>query len=437
MKKQSIATIVAASLAASVPITAAADTKDLLIGGVVGALIHKGITDNQKAKKQQSVVTQKPSSGTGVKSPASLNSQYTRAERIQIQSAFRDLGYNIGTVDGVLGKNSRVVISQYQSSLGSPQTGQLTRSQFVTLLSQVPGSTPVFARRELTRDEVRMLQQGLQTLGYYHGGIDGSNGPGTRGATNTFLAQQGMNPSTTTPVQGLVMARTAAGLQSPPYLYQEANGQNAIAQPQLQAGFGTQPQQANPFGAPAAQGFAPQNQQPQPNPVFGAPASQQPVQAFGAPVQQQPAAGQGSFVAAPATPQPVFGAPQQQQPTTSTPIFGAPQQQQTVTPQVTAPANTQQNLFAPAAPQQQAPQPSAPQGSGGQTTTLFAAGGGAATPAPQQQAPQSSLDIFLGTAQPQPAQPPGQIAGQTLPATTGGDLFNTPATLAVTSTVGN
>ncbi len=421
MKKQSIATIFAASLAASVPVTAAADTKDLLIGGVVGALIHKGITDNQRAKQQQQpVTTQRSSSGGGVQSSPSLNNQYTRAERIQIQSAFRDLGYNIGTVDGVLGRNSRSVIRQFQASLGAPQTGQLTRSQYVTLLGQVPGSNPVYARRELTRDEVRMLQQGLQTLGYYHGGIDGSNGPGTRGAMNTFLAHQGMNPATTTPVQGLVMARTAAGLHSPPYLYHEANSQTAVAQPfgaqpQTQAGFGAQPQQANPFGAPAAQ---------------------QPVQAFGAPAQQQPVPGQGNFATAPA-PQPVFGAPQQQQTGAATPLFGAPQQQPAA-PQGTVPTNTQQNLFAPSTPQQQAPQPVAPQG--GQTTTLFAAGG-ATAPAPtqqvvQQQAPQSSLDIFSGTAQ-QPAQQSGQVAGQTQPATTGGDLFSTPASLAATSTTGN
>lgn len=432
MKKQTIATIVAASLAASAPAVSLADTKDFLIGGVVGALVHKGITDHQRAKQQQQqqVTTQRSSSG-GAQVAPSLNGQYTRSERIQIQSAFRDLGYGIGTVDGVLGRNSRAVIRQFQASLGEPQTGQLTRAQYVTLMSQVPGTNHVFARRELNRNEVVMLQQGLQTLGYYHGRIDGSNGPGTRGAMNTFLAQNGMSPATTTPVQGLVMARNAAGLQSPPYLYQEANAQSATqqpfgAQPQMQAGFGTQQQQANPFGAPAGQGFAPQPQ-PQPNPLFGTPNAQQPVQAHGAPAQQQ-VPGQGGYASAPAA-QPAFGAQQQPAAASATPLFGAPQPQ--VAPQGAAPANTQQqNLFAPAAPQQQTPQPAAPQG--GQNSTLFAAG---TNPAPtpqvtQQQAPQSGLDIFSGSAQPQVAQQPQ-------PAANDGDLFSAPASLASTTASGN
>lgn len=404
MKKQSVVVLVAASLAVSVPAKLSADAADLIIGGVAGALLYKGISENQKAKRQGQV-TRKSTSGGGA-SASSLNGQYTRAERIQIQSAFRDLGYSIGTVDGVLGRNSRAVIRQFQASLGEPQTGQLTRPQYVTLLSQVPGSQAVFARRELNRDEVFMLQQGLQTLGYYNGRIDGSNGPGTRGAMNAFLARQGLGPASVTPVQGLVMARNAAGLQSPQYLYQEASMQNGVqpfgAQPPAQAGYGAQ----------------------QPN-QFGAPTGQAPVQAFGAPAQQ---AGQGQFGAAPA-PQQAFGAPAAGQ---QAPLFGTPQQQPVV-PQQGTPVNTQQNLFAPAAPQQQAPQPVVPQGGG--NTSLFAAGGAAPQQQVVQQAPQSSLDIYSGTAQQVPQT--NQVANQTQPAPTGQGGLGTSTSLVSTSGTGN
>lgn len=416
MRKQSIAVIAAASLAASVPADVTADTKDLLIGGAIGALVYKGISDSQKAKKQNQQVQTKNYSGSGG-TAASLNSQYTKAERIQIQTAFRDLGYNIGVVDGVLGKNSRAVIRQFQATQGQAQTGQLTRPQYVALLSQVPGTTPVYARRELNRDEVLMLQQGLQGLGYYHGAIDGATGPGTWGALATFLAHNGTTPAQVTPVQSLVMARNAAGLPTPPYLQQEAGVQIAPAQPfaTQQAGFppaGQNPQQPN-------QGFAVQGQ-PQTD-LFATPQTQQqPAQNWGGQQQPTAVAGQGQFATAPAQQQQIFAAPQQQpgavQPAPTSTVFGAPGQ--AVQPGTlqggTAPASSQQNLFAPnpvaPSPQQQAPQPVAPQG--GQANTLFAAGTAAAPVQSQPQSPQSSLDIFSGTAPAQQIVQPNQLAGQ-------------------------
>lgn len=366
MKNTHISAIVAASLAVSMPVTAAADAGDFIAGGIVGALITKGITDNQKAKKQAQPRRSYSSSGG---SASSLNGQYSRAERIQIQTAFRDLGYDIGTVDGVLGKRSRAVIRQYQASRGEAQTGQLTRPQYVALLSQTGGMNPALARRNLNPTEVMMLQEGLRMLGYYRGAVDGANGPGTIGARNAFLAQSGTSPAMVTPVQALVMTRTAAGLPTPLYLQNEANAQTAPTQPfgTQQAGFGAAGQQpATPFGAPAA---------PPPAPGF-------------APQGQQPTANQGQYTAAPT----------QQQPATTT-LFGAPAAQPGQVPPQPGQAQ-QQNLFAPMAPQQQqpAPQPAAPQGN-----TLFATGTPTAPASQQvtQQAAPSSLDIYSGTPQPQ------------------------------------
>lgn len=412
MQKQTIAAFVAATIALTAPVAASADTKDLLIGGAIGALIHKGISDNQRAKQQRQTTTRHR---TTRRTAPSLNSQYTRAERIQIQSAFRDLGYSIGAVDGVLGRNSRAVIRQFQASQGEAQTGQLTRPQYISLLSQAPGVNPVYARRELNRDEVMMLQQGLQTLGYYPGYIDGSKGPGTLGALSTFLAQNGTSVAHVTPVQSLVMARNAAGLPTPPYLQREAGVQITPVQPfaTQQAGFGPSGQQpVNQFAAPNVQqpvhGYVGQGQQ-----VANPYAAQQPAPAFGATGQQPIATGQGQLITAPAQQQ--FGAPQQQ-PVATTNMFNAAPQPQAVPQQQqggTVPAGT----FAPTAPQpqQQAPQPTLPQGNG-QNGTLYA--GGAAAPA-QPQVTQSSLDIFSGTASGQAVSQPNQVAGQSQPAVAG------------------
>lgn len=409
MKKHSLVAVVVASLAISAPVAATADAKDALIGGIVGAIIQKGISDSKRQSAPQRKTYSKSSSSPKKKtySAPSLNSQYSQTERVQIQSALQSLGYNVGAIDGVLGQNSRRVIGQFQAGRGEAATGQLTRAQYVALVSQVPGAVLVFAARELNSNEIRMLQEGLQRLGYYQGGIDGAKGPGTQGAMVAFLAQQGRNVGQTTPVQSLVLARSAAGLPTPPYLQQEAGAQQpfmaqqqqpfAAPNQQFQAGFGAPAQQpANPFAAPGQQ----------PATGFGAPAPQQ--QPFGAPAGAQ-------MATAPAAP--LFGAPQpqqQQQPAGAT-LFGAPQHaapQQGGTMPAQQPTNT--NLFAPTAPQPQQQQPVAPQG--GQATTLFAAGGAQMQPQVAAQ-PQSSLDIFGGTqaVAPQPIANPDQVATQMQP----------------------
>lgn len=371
MKTQSIATIVAASLVTAIPDAASADLKDAIAGGVVGAIITEGIRrGNQKSQQQQKNVASTPRKAT----TPSLNGQYNRDERIRIQASLRDMGYNIGVVDGVLGKRSRAAIRNFQASRGEPQTGQLTSSQYAALTNSGFQAAPVLANRPLSRDEVRMLQQGLQMLGYYQGYIDGSNGPGTRAASAAFLGAMGSNSATMTEVQTLVLARTNAGLPTPPYLQQEAanqmaaNGNSQFGVPtQQQALFEAQPQQ-NQFGV---------QQQPQQN-LFGGPAAQQPA---------------GTLAATPGTD--LFGAP-------------APQQQPT--------QGGQQNLFAPSADQQQAPQvaPQQTQPQEKQPTSVFASTGGTAVqqaPVTQTQQPQSTLDIFAGT---QPQQQSVQAQQQPL-----------------------
>ncbi len=415
MFRKFIASTALASLAFAVPQAASADAKDAVIGAAVGALLNNAYR-NEQAKRQQQ---QKRVVRTA---PATLNSTYTRSERRQIQASLNALGFPVGAVDGVLGRNSRNAIGQFQASRGEAATGQLTRTQFVALTTPSLAQQPMMANRPLNVQEVALLQQSLMRLGFYRGAIDGLDGPGTQQASMNYLATQGRTPANTSRVLATAMAAQAAGFQVPPYLMQEAQASMATAsfgaQPQqpfgTQQAFGAQPQQ-QPFGAQPQQAFGAQPQQQfgaQPQQAFGA----QPQQQFGAQPQQQ-------FGAQPQQPQQTFGTQPQQPAGTlaSVPQGGqqglfpapagtapaqqfAPQGQQVIQqPPQGVPQTAQQPLF-PGQPQQQPvqqqPQAPAPQ-QGGQANTLFAAGSGVApVPAPAQQ--QSGLDIFspeTGTAQ--------------------------------------
>lgn len=363
MIKVSIASLLSLSLAAIVPQPSQADIKDVLIGGAIGAMVNQSINNENKKKKKT------------VQRAASLNSQYTRAERVQIQTSLNQRGINVGTVDGSLGPKSRSGIAAFQASIGQNATGQLTREQFAALTNQGFGNaTAAVAERQLTQNEFAMLQQGLQAAGYYNGPVTGFDSPQLENARIAYVASQGQNPMQITKIQTLVMAGLAAGYPVPAYLQQEAQAQYAAAQP-----LG--------FGQPAAPGFGnAAAAQPQ---GFGAP-QQQNAAAFGAqPQAVQPGAQQQQVFAPNQAPAQTFGAAPAPQPVAN-PAATAP---------AAAPAQTVQPLF-PQQPQQQvAPQPTTPQPAAPQGGQMVQ------NPAPQQ--PQSTLDVFTATApaaQPQAAE---------------------------------
>ncbi|MEQ6250072.1 peptidoglycan-binding domain-containing protein [Sulfitobacter sp. HNIBRBA3233] len=374
--KIAMSSAIALSLALSAPNPVYADLKDALIGGVIGAAINQSVRNSQAQKRATAKRTTRTVKNRA-NVPASLNSQFTRDERRQIQTSLNNMGLNVGVVDGSLGPKSRAAISQFQASRGEAATGQMTRAQFLALTGVgFAAPAPAFADRQLNLNEVVMLQQSLQRLGFYRGTIDGINGAGTQNARAAFLASQGQNPMQVPQVQSLAMASTAAGYTLPQNLMQEAQAQFAAASgatgfgaaPVPQSNFGQLPQQNNQFGTPTTSaGFA---TPPPPQPVFGA----------------QPAT-QGTAGFAPQT------APQQQ------PLFGAPTQQQ-------MPQQQQQPLFG--APAQAAPQPQQVQPiQQPQNNAIFASTGGATAPQQQivvapQQAP-SALDIFAPQSTGQPA----------------------------------
>ncbi|MEM0978205.1 MAG: peptidoglycan-binding domain-containing protein [Pseudomonadota bacterium] len=199
---------------------AAADLKDLLIGGAIGAVVVDQL-HRSNDRRQASQASVSGGTNTVVVAP-SLNSQYTLEERILIQQSLNDLGYAAGTVDGVIGPNSRRAISSYQSANGHSSTGQLTGGQYAALTNEATGQAAITENRPLRSDEVVMLQEGLNKLGYFNGEINGVVGPGTNGALTAFLVNQQVEPQSVNPVQALVLVSNEAEMVVPTYLVEEA-----------------------------------------------------------------------------------------------------------------------------------------------------------------------------------------------------------------------
>ncbi|MFP7570385.1 peptidoglycan-binding domain-containing protein [Marivita sp. S2033] len=123
----SISALVAASLTLS-PLPAMAN--DALIGGIIGGVIGGAIGNSAKrsAPRRTYSAPKKQRRSTGISSAQ-------RESNRQTQTALNYFGFNSGTPDGVLGRNSRTAISQYQSHLGYSPTGQLTSFERDFLIS--------------------------------------------------------------------------------------------------------------------------------------------------------------------------------------------------------------------------------------------------------------------------------------------------------------
>ena len=107
----------AASLALSPVSPAIADGGDAIVGGIIGGIIGGAIVNETNKNKRTTVVRKSTSSG--------MTTAQREANR-ETQVALNYFGYPVGTPDGVLGRNSRRAISEYQMTLGYPATGQLT-----------------------------------------------------------------------------------------------------------------------------------------------------------------------------------------------------------------------------------------------------------------------------------------------------------------------
>ncbi|MEM7317414.1 MAG: peptidoglycan-binding domain-containing protein [Pseudomonadota bacterium] len=121
------ATLVASSLIL-VPVgKAKADEAAALIGGaIIGGLIVNEVNKNNQRKRQSQRRTTYRSSGI---------SSAQRQQNREVQTALNYFGYNVGSVDGSLGRKSRAGISRYQAEMGYPIDGYLDGHELNFLLT--------------------------------------------------------------------------------------------------------------------------------------------------------------------------------------------------------------------------------------------------------------------------------------------------------------
>ncbi|MEX5726922.1 peptidoglycan hydrolase-like protein with peptidoglycan-binding domain [Rhodovulum iodosum] len=107
-----------AALAATLVLTpatrVAADAGDVAAGLFFGAILNEAARNNQRTTTRK--VYRKPAVSSAV-----------RAQNRETQTSLNYFGFPAGVVDGVMGRNSRNAISQYQAHMGYPATGQLTQ----------------------------------------------------------------------------------------------------------------------------------------------------------------------------------------------------------------------------------------------------------------------------------------------------------------------
>lgn len=119
LKPLACAAMVAVALPAAGP--AAADGS-AFVGGLVGGMLGSAI--GNAATQQRTVVRQAPARTVVRQAPAV--DPYTRQQNREVQTALNYFGFPAGAPDGVLGRNSRAAIAQYQGFMGYPATGYLT-----------------------------------------------------------------------------------------------------------------------------------------------------------------------------------------------------------------------------------------------------------------------------------------------------------------------
>jgi len=153
--KHVIAVALMASVAAVPGTRAAADFADGLVGGIVGGAVS-GIIVNESAKARE----RKRTTRRVYTAPASsIDRQQVREN----QTALNYFGFPAGTPDGIRGRNTRNAVSQFQSHMGYPVTGQLASYERQFLISS-------FYRAQSGGAETSQLiaQRGQGTRGLLH-----------------------------------------------------------------------------------------------------------------------------------------------------------------------------------------------------------------------------------------------------------------------------
>ncbi|MCG6884506.1 MAG: peptidoglycan-binding protein [Silicimonas sp.] len=167
-RKLLLSAAIATIIAVSGVERASADVGDAIVGGIIGGVIVHEATKNRQ--KRTTKVYRAPAKS------------YARAEARQIQKALNYFGFPAGKPDGVLGRQSRTAISQYQAHMNYPVTGYLTEYEKSFLLNS---HNRALAGGPLTHQQI--AQTGMGPGGLLHAYRDEAAGV-TSAAPATTLA---------------------------------------------------------------------------------------------------------------------------------------------------------------------------------------------------------------------------------------------------------
>ncbi|WP_116132929.1 peptidoglycan-binding domain-containing protein [Tropicimonas sp. IMCC34043] len=188
---------VAAATAALVSVPAPQASAGNNFGKVAaGAAVGLGIAcvTGVICKKQQQTTQRAPSSGGTKKKAAPQMSAAERAQRQEnkdVQTALNAFGFNVGTPDGVFGKNTYAGMRDYQAFMGYPVTGELDPYQKQFLLESQQRA--VASGAYPTRDMLKAYQNEARGYSNGYGAPNGAN-PGTGyNDTNGYAGNGGYN----------------------------------------------------------------------------------------------------------------------------------------------------------------------------------------------------------------------------------------------------
>ena len=127
----------------------------------------------------------------------------SRGEAVkEAQRLLNAKGYNAGSVDGIFGTNTYKATVAFQKAKGLSVDGIIGKNNWAAL--QANGNLKEGSRG----DEVKELQEKLNSLGYNAGSTDGIFGSNTEAAVKAFQAANGLS------ADGIVGPKTRAALES-------------------------------------------------------------------------------------------------------------------------------------------------------------------------------------------------------------------------------
>ncbi len=103
-----------------------------------------------------------------------------------LQKILKEIGYNPGSIDGLLGFRTRRAIKEFQKDYGLKETGYVNKKTWEVL------NRIYQAEFDFEKIDVNQTQSALKNAGFDPGPIDGKLGPKTKRAIKEFQKSKGL-----------------------------------------------------------------------------------------------------------------------------------------------------------------------------------------------------------------------------------------------------